>query len=59
MSKDMSAETGNHRVIDITARLAEKSGKVVDLSEAREAKEQEVSCEGGVCHVTWKPRKSA
>ncbi len=51
---------GNDRVIDITARLAEKAGKVVDLAEARDAKEQEVTCEGGVCQLTaWKPRKSA
>lgn len=50
---------GDDRVIDITVKLAEKSGKIVDLAEARESKEQEVSCEGGVCRLTWKPRKSA
>lgn len=49
----------NNRVIDITGRLAEKTGNVIDMAEAREAKEQEVSCENGVCSLNWKPRKSA
>lgn len=47
----------NNRVIDITARLAEKAGNVADLADARNAI-QEVTCESGVCPLTtWKPRK--